>query len=492
MKKILLLFIVLLTVGLLACVSAETNPEDTGIDSADNTDIASVYPDKLPADLNLDGRNVKIFIGDYNNALMPDMYSEETTGNRLNDAVFNTISAVQERLNVELDYAWEEYTYDKLGSFTTKIISTILAGENAFDILFDLSNYATQMIEGEYFINLTETKYIDAEAPYYNQTIIENMPDDYIHFLVGDFSLVNTKSSYCVYFNDTLYKSLGLTENLYDTVDSGKWTHAKLVGLIKDSYADLNGNNTKDFGDRFGLTFGDTNKYLGFQAAYDCMIFRKVNGEYKFTYDSERVSDAITLLVSLVNENGVVLPGNANNSNFPDFQVPSGGGNYANKVFIEGRSLFSCGLIADAETIVPNIDFSYGLLPYPKFDENQSTYMNTLQRNCYALIPITVSNEEAVSAVFEALASESSVRIIPEYCEVSLKVRYSQDNDVSRMFDLVRQSVVFDPGVIYGIDIGSPRDQFRTMMINNTSNWASYIASVRDSIIKKMNSITEK
>ena len=33
---------------------------------------------------------------------------------------------------------------------------------------------------------------------------------------------------------------------------------------------------------------------------------------------------------------------------------------------MEGRSLFTCSLVADAATIVPGIDFDFGILPYPK------------------------------------------------------------------------------------------------------------------------------
>ena len=94
-----------------------------------------------------------------------------------------------------------------------------------------------------------------------------------------------------------------------------------------------------------------------------------------------------------------------------------------------------------------------------------------------------------VSAVMEALASESYRSLLPEYCEVTLKTRYSQDDNVSRMFDLIGGSIVFDPGEIYAGVLGTPSGDIKARIITNNPNWASFIAGKKDSLIEKMNSI---
>lgn len=444
--------------------------------------------DDLPSDLDLGGAEVKIMIGDYNNAYIDDMYSEEETGNRLGDAVYKTIHNVQDRLNVSLVYNWQTYTWAELSGFQSKITSGIMAGDNEFDILFDVMNYSAQMQEGEYFVNLADVKYIDLDKPWYNQTVRENMPTDYIYFLSGQFSLANVKNVYAIYYNADLYDSLGKTEDLYALVDSGRWTLDKLEELSKDCYADLNGDTTADPGDRYGITFGDNNKYIGFIKAFGMDIFKKTSGGYEFTYDNERAVDVIARLCSLVNENENVLPGKHNAEN-PDYMISTGGGNFASKPFIEGRSLFSFGLIADAATIVPNIDFGYGLLPYPKWDEAKEDYANMLQRNCYSMIPVTVGDADAAGAVLEALSSESYRTLVPEYCEVSLKTRYSQDDDVSRMFDLIINSIVYDPGEIFANLLGTPSGLIKDALGNNDPNWASRMASKKNELISKMDEI---
>ena len=93
------------------------------------------------------------------------------------------------------------------------------------------------------------------------------MPGDEVYELTGDGTISLMKHAFCVFFNQTMLDSLGVSENMYDLVRSGKWTIDKLTEYAKLGYSDVNGNTEPDFGDKFGLTFGDTNKYLGFQMA---------------------------------------------------------------------------------------------------------------------------------------------------------------------------------------------------------------------------------
>lgn len=355
----------------------------------------------------------------------------------------------------------------------------------------DSANYAYRHVEGDYFRDLSEFKYIDLEKPWYNQTIIENMPNNKIYFLSGDFALANVKNTYAFYFNADLYKDLGKTENLYELVDSGKWTMEKMETIIADVYHDVNGDTKKDPADRFGLTFGDTNKYLGFLAALDVKMFTRTNDGYEFTYGNEHALDVANHMIALVNENENVIKSMAatDTTKYPEYLTSSGGGNNASSIFLAGRSLFSASLVADAQTIVGNIKFEYGLLPMPKWDEKQENYQTSLQRSCYALIPGDTENAEAASAVLEALASECHRTLLPEYCEVMLKTRYAQDSDVARMFDLIAHSIVYDLGDIYNND--APSGYIRHA-INSKLNWVSHIESKRTNLVTKMDEVFAK
>ncbi len=478
------------TFGVLSCGSSTDTPAGDTTASAGTTapeETSPFVPDNLPA-LDYGGKEVKVFIGDYNDAYVVDMVAEEETGSRLNDAIYHSIQSVEERLNVDLVYSWESYTWAESDGFISKVASWVMAGDDTMDLHFSPNNYTAQMLEGDYFIDLSKEKYIDLEKPWYNQTVKANMPTDYIHFVSGSFAIANVKNAYAIYYNDDLYKSLGRTEDLYELVDSGKWTKDKFTELLKDTYADLNGDTKADYNDRYGLTFGDENKYMGFMKSFGMDIFVKTKDGYEFAYDNARALDAIEFLCKLVNENEAVLKA-LGNSDHPECMISTGGGNYASKLFVEGNSLFSCSLVADASTIVPAISFSYGLLPYPKWDESMDGYHTMLQRNCYAVIPVTSKDTECAGAVLEAMSSECYRSLLPEYCEVSLKVRYSQDDNVSRMFDLICGSIVYDPGEIFARQLGTPSATVKTAISQNDPNWASRMASAKAGLVEKMDAI---
>ena len=484
----------LLLAALIASCGESGAQEDTPPQSDDVTTTAApeetqFAPDSLPDDLDLGGKTVNIVIEDYMNAFLEDMYAEEETGNRLSDAVYNVITGVEDRLSVNLEYTWQTCSWAEMQTFQQQMCANILAGDDTCDLLFDVGNYAAQMLEGEYFANLAEMKYIDLDKPWYNQTVRENIYSDYVHFVTGDFALANTKNTFAIYVNQDLYASLGKTEDLYALVDDGKWTFDAMESILKDTYADLNGDTKADENDRYGLTFGDANKYLGFNPALGGKVFEKDGDGYKFVFGNERMVDIVQSMCSLINENENVLPGNSNAAGFDAFQTSSGGGNYMSKLFLEGRAMMSCSLVADAAMIIPEIDFAYGLLPYPKWDEAQENYQTILQRSCYALVPVTCKDTDAASAVLEALSSASHRTLLPEYCEVSLKVRYSQDDDVARMFDLIRSSVTYEGGEIYGLSLGTPTADFREQIKKNDPNWASHVDGKKAAWIEKMEKI---
>ena len=102
-----------------------------------------------------------------------------------------------------------------------------------------------------------------------------------------------------------------------------------------------------NFGDRFGLTFGDTNKYLGFQMALGGVTALKGKDGYEIFVDDERMINAFDAAYSLVQKTeGVLLPGGNNKDN--PLAVEAFGGNYADKTFIEGNALFTMSLAGDA------------------------------------------------------------------------------------------------------------------------------------------------
>ena len=80
-----------------------TTPADT---TAPETVDSRFVADELP-ELNFDGAVMNVVVGDYFSAYWDDLYAEEASGSRLSDAVYNMRLAVEQRLNVKLNYVRE-------------------------------------------------------------------------------------------------------------------------------------------------------------------------------------------------------------------------------------------------------------------------------------------------------------------------------------------------------------------------------------------------
>ncbi len=481
MKKrvISLLILAALAANLAACGDEKTPSKETtssGNETTSSADDSSPFEkDDLPDNLNFGGKKVTWFIGDYNAAYWDDFYAEEQNGSRINDAVWKCRRNVEDRLGVEFDYFRKQVTWEERNDIKTTVAASVMAGDNAYDIYAGRSLVDLVAEDKKYLLELSSLDYINLDKPWWNKSVIEMMPGDEVYELTGDGTISLMKHAFCVFFNQTMLDSLGISENMYDLVRSGKWTIDKLTEYAKLGYSDVNGNTEPDFGDKFGLTFGDTNKYLGFQMALGGVTALKGKDGYEIFVNDERMINAFDAAYSLVQKTeGVLLPGSNNKDN--PLAVEAFGGNYADKTFIEGNALFTMSLAGDAAALIGDAKFGYGLMPYPKYDEAQENYVTGNQRQAY-FAALGYADKELVGAVLEAWSSECYRILQPEYFETTLKARYSADDDMTEMFDLIRETIKIDVSNYFGSIVGSMVDPMKNLITEKKEGqWASEIA----------------
>ena len=471
------LLLIALLASMASCGKTEQTTDESTNDNAivQETEETSPFVDDDLPELDYDGRTATFYIGDYNNAFWNDFYAESINGERLNDTIYESIQDVNERLGVSLQHIQDSFGWP-VTDHTARVTNLIMAGDKSFDVLFSVNNFAAEQITSPLFTNLADTPHVDLSKPWYNQSIPDALPTDDVWFVIGDSGLGNVKHTFCVFFNTDLMAANGIDTDLYSLVDEGKWTLDAFTKIAQQGYVDTNGNTEKDEGDSYGLTLGDSNKITGFLSSLDVQMVSLTDNGYKVEYGNEKAVNAFEKVYALINENTSVAPVFGNNAEHPEWQIPTGGGNYASINFIENKSLMSCSLICDAVTIMPEIDFSCGIVPYPKYDEAQKEYQSFLQRSCYVLIP-TTADAEFSGALLEAWSSQAYRRIMPEYFETALKTRYSQDSDTGRMFDLIRNSIIYDPGQVFASFLGTPSSKLKDNIMFGNSDWVSGIAA---------------
>ncbi len=459
-----------------ATTETQSNAETTQTETEAET---LFVPDELPM-LDYNDADVNWLCGNYMDAYLTDLWAESENGNGLNDALFRARLAVEERLNMNLHVESFDFDWGTLSTFLNHLKSLVMSGDTTFDCYIGYTAGAL-MLEGGYFADMKDNPYMDLDKPWWNQEIQDIMPGDAIYTLTGDAMMTLFKHCLCLYFNNDLKTDLGLTEDLYQVVREGKWTLDKMETVIQDTYIDLNGNGEADVDDQYGLTFGDNNKYRIFPAAMNVIISTKVGDDYEFSFMNERTIDVFTQLQTLVTNNISVRDAKGNTDNNTD-STASFGGNYISKMFVQGNALFTASLIGDAAYIVESSDFSLGLLPFPKYDDTQETYRTAPQRPAVLYIPVTVVGEQfdRAGAVLEAWSSECYRSVMPAYFEVSLKSRYSTDNNMAEMFDLLKENTSMNLDYLFSTELPLIVDNFKSISEANY-NFASYIAGKQQS-----------
>ncbi|MBQ2709903.1 MAG: hypothetical protein IJF67_16640, partial [Clostridia bacterium] len=146
MKRQVTAITLLLALLLASCGESSAGSNTTASANTDTTaapvETSPFEPDDLPADLDLGGKEVNVYIADYNSAYAIDIFTEEETGSRLNDAIYNTQKNVEDRLNVKLSYAADSYTWSEGTDFTTKLMAGIMAGDPGYDLLYSSGNFS--------------------------------------------------------------------------------------------------------------------------------------------------------------------------------------------------------------------------------------------------------------------------------------------------------------------------------------------------------------
>ena len=290
------------------------------------------------------------------------------TGDVVDDAIFDSFRAVEEQLNVKIANVKRlGHTQDHRSDYMNHITSTILAGDDEYDwVDLMIGNSPTLMNQG-IFIDIAQNEYIDLDKPYYLDGLMDQCAiDGKLFFVSGDASLGYMKCAFCMYFNQRLMNEFKI-ENPYELVDSGKWTLDKLSEIATKAAQDINGDGKYDLEDKLGFVVHESNHPKGFRISTDSVMYKKdSNGEWKFTYGSERDEAIVNKLYKLffVDE-GPCFSGVTNS--IPD-QLETY--NKFSDKFRSGDIFIMTAEMDDSVAQLRNMKDDYGILPYPKYDES--------------------------------------------------------------------------------------------------------------------------
>lgn len=480
-RKLTLILALALLMSSASCAASDA-PEDTSKPAGTTSEVTETdkfEKDDLP-ELSFDGKSVHIFLADYEiTGATDDFIQEEEDGDIVHDAVYKRNRAVEERLDTKLEWNTTYFEYGTRDQMYNLVRGSVMADDGTLDIIAAPSYFMSTFIMEGILRDLSELPYIDFDKPWwydgYNNVAKVNGKR---YTLTGDASLTYFKGMYALLFNKSLGETYGI-DVPYETVLSGGWTLDEMDKMIKNVYSDLNGNGSVDEDDLFGISFIGSNYIYPFMEAFNVSaIDASKQGNSRFVFDSEHNADAVTRLCRFLFDNDYVW-------------LPEGAyADVTKSAFYNGRSLLTGATLQQID-IYRGAGFDYGVLPYPKYDGNQSDYYTRCSTGTTVFAVAGTADTELSAAVLEAMGSESYRTVIPAYYEIALKVKYTSDDESMQVLDLIKNSSKVDFAGVFAAALGGLTDRFRESAATNNPDWVSTLAGIKEKTLTMLDDVLE-
>ena len=437
----------------------ENNNKGTEIKEYDENSIfyeRSLVSDDLP-EKDYGGRKFRVV------PLYPgEIYVAEeqrNQGNLILDAKFARTQTVENRFNIEIEVVYNG-NYVEIADYASK---TILAGSDEFDLLMGQVLQTANTVTKNLYLNWYEIENVNFDKPWWFKSTSEDLSyDDKCILAISNLSHSAVSGVLCMFFNKALATSYEMGD-LYGLVLDGKWTFDKLMELVKDVYVD-NGDDVRDENDFYGYAQSSGTTINAYLWAFDNPICTKnADGKPEITLKSDKIDSIINDIYDMCyNTKGVWCDTYA-----------SGGQSKATNLFFDRRAIFTVNQLSETLTEkLRNFEDDYGILPLPKYDENQQDYQTMVggYHTCLA-IPKTCKDTEFVGTIVEALSAETWKTVTPTLYEIALKTRYLRDNESKEVLDIVIENVMFDFGYVYNTGFSY---LVENMMREGNNNFQSY------------------
>ncbi len=460
MKKrilsLLILSLIILSVSLASCNNDSTDTS-SAFGATEQSEQASEQsaPEEFLAP-HLGERDLKGFTLTFLAANQDMLYNEaqfvpeELNEEPINDAVYNRNKRIENEYNCEIEVIWHDGSY---ASYAEKVERDVLSGVNDYNVLMTgVQNLATiAQKHCIYDLNSLEDSNLNLEGSWWDRAANNSMTIcDRLFFATGDITIFDEQATQCIYFNKDMIADHGL-DNPYQLVYDNKWTIDKMHEMCRavavpdgDGIMNMSGEDTWGY---VGAYF-DTYKFI---ISSNCpQIERDQNGDPIIAMTNERNINAFNKVYNVMSDKSCVALLETyyrwndydNNHMLKDH-------------FYNGYALFNCDLIrAVSSENMLGVDFNYGVLPTPKYDETQEEYIDGIDPPFFYAVSIPAVegiDVDKVTFVIEALAYLSERDLTPIYYELTLKNKRfgTNDDDAPKMLDIIFQNRCVDLSVIF-------------------------------------------
>lgn len=374
---------------------------------------------------------------DSNGNLALKTFDESSTDrSTLDEAVYRRMKTVEElydiRFNIIEDMGGNNQAL-------TKLLTAASAANDDYDAAVVAAYDAVPLASAAALRNLDSISSIHLEKSRWDQKANEDLKlRGLMYFSTGDIDFWDDMQQNVVGFNKQVKRDLNIEDDFYTVVADGEWTLDKLAEYAKQATEDINSDNVMDMSDKFGIITWDDSIYAVFEGSGERVVTIADDGSLKLTLTgNERIVNVLSKYTD------ICFGGDAIN-----YQRSPNTSQQAIEMFSGDRALFFLGRLQSLDNY-RNMDTDYGILPYPKYDAEQSDYHTAASpyHMTFFCIPSSAANPEKSGAVLDALAYYGAELLTPSYYEKTLTGQYFRDEDSAATLELMAATRAYDIGL---------------------------------------------
>lgn len=485
-----MLLLAALTAGLSACtdapdpITADTSAAATDtqtLSTAAETEEPRLQPELSEADF--EGYDFRVitrgnFIEHWSSK---DIYAAAENGDPINDAVYQRNDAVTEKYNFKITEIADQE------NIAAAVKKTVQAGEDTYDMICAGLNTPIHTLAPDgMLLDLYAVPNLDLKKPWYDQNANAALSiAGKLYATIGELTIMDNDATWVVLFNKKLAQDFDI-DNLYDKVRDGSWTIDTMTALAKEVAADVNGDGVMDEQDRWGVIGESFNTYAYIAGAGCGYVAKDSDDIPHFTLEDERLYNAF--------EKAMALNGNWDICAYVTLFQPK----YTGDTFVEcldpmfasDKVLFNTAGM-NRVTLFRSMETDFGILPLPKYDEQQENYYSAVECWCTnsIAIPTTAADPARTGHIIEALSAESMYTLTPAYYDITLKTKASRDEESADMLDLIFASRVYDLACMY--DFGSMFVTINTLCEQTNASFTSAVEKRMTAAQKALDKIVD-
>ena len=474
LKLVSLLLVLVTVVSAFAACGGNNDP----VDNKGTDDSVATTQAGLP-EMNWDNTEYRILGREYSTNMFKNFEVDykEMPEDVVGVAVWNRNMALLDKYGIDVVGIFEK---DPKGKAKTSLES----GDDIYSLIIcppeELHPFA---MEG-YLVDMAKAPYIDLDNEAWNSYANKQITmGGKIYYNTNKFLLQDKHRSWSMFYNRTLARELNIGY-LEEEVFAGTWTIDKLIEVAKAGSAETDGIDGMTYEDRWGVDLASS--YCFTQLLY--------GGGFRITEigssGSPELVGATDHMMSIIDKVYELILNKDDCFTHDTRPVAADNSREAMDIYFQGRAVIMAEALSELDNM-GTIDFEFGILPNPKFNEDQDDYyaIPNLTNGSLFAIPATVEDVDFAGFALEAISEESAETTYYSYIETKCKLQDAYDEDAAKCLDIIFNGIVYD--IAFTSNIGGLGKLVWNMVHLPSNNYPKVLDRVKKIVDKELKDIKQ-